>query len=189
MHWVFPQTTSVTSHQRREVLPVPFPAWFGCSRRLIGAEVEALQAWQHCALLAARPLPDGHNIFSLGLVITEFSIPVGYSPLSHVCLIFPVFSSVSQVRLDWLWWSSLYVGDPITWSRPVSLILCVIASSTVLLLGCLPHHLTPRRSSPSAKLGWGMCCARPCLQNAYGSTLKNFDRKRWIDFIPQFFKS
>ena len=71
------------------------------------------------------------------------------------------FPSVPQVRLeDWLWWSSalpvLWVGDPITWSRPVSLILCVTTPSTVLVSPCLPHHLTLRWSLPSAKLGWGM---------------------------------
>lgn len=109
-------------------------------------------------LLAPGPLPNNHDI-SFGLILMEFGIPVDYSPLSYVCLIFPVFSlGVSgEVRaLAVMVLSTSQAGDPITQSRRVSLILCVNAPSTVLLSACLSQHLTPRWSSSSAKLGWAM---------------------------------
>lgn len=88
-----------------------------------------------CTLRVAGPLPNGHDIFSLHLIITEFSAPIGYSPV--LCLLDVTCFSLGisgEVRLAVTVLSAAFLmgGRPHHTQQP-SLIVCVIAVSTILL--------------------------------------------------------
>lgn len=104
MCWVFSQTVSVTSLQCSEMLPGPFPARFSSGWWLRGEE----RRWEPSSLAG----PCLALCWSLALwpwhLLPWYSrpgvwVPVGYSLLPCVWLMLHVFTSVSQVRLGWLW--------------------------------------------------------------------------------------